>query len=416
MLIKPSLQATANILVIGVGGGGNNAVNNMVLNNIEGVKFVAVNTDTQALNNSLAEVKQEIGEKITNGLGSGGQPEVGKKAAEESVDEIHDLVAGADMVFITAGMGGGTGTGAAPVIAGIAKQLGALTIAVVTTPFTFEGAKRMQNAIRGINELRDKVDAIITIPDQRLLEILDRKVTFLDALKQSDDVLGQAIKSIAEIITVPGMINVDFADVKTIMSNAGSAMMGIGQVGGENRAIEAAKMAINSQLLDTSIEGSSGVLLSISGSSDMSIIEISEAADVVREFVDPEAQIIFGANIDDSLAGDIRVTVIATGFKDQPKSVLVNRPSTFGLPASNPLPNLSNTINTESRNNNNNQVQYEEPQKQQMQPQIRSNPISQDLSKYLSSGNTGSLKPKATPNMDDEQSMLDVPAFMRKKK
>lgn len=413
MLIKPNLQASAKILVIGVGGGGNNAINNMVLNNIEGVQFVAINTDAQALNNSLAEIKLPIGEKITNGLGAGGNPEIGKKAAEESVDMIHELVAGADMVIVTAGMGGGTGTGAAPVVAGIAKQLGALTIAVVTTPFVFEGSRRMNNASQGLNELRDKVDAVITIPDQRLLEILDRRVSFLDALKQSDDVLGQAIKSIAEIITVPGMINVDFADVKSIMYKAGSAMMGIGQSNGENRAIDAAKMAISSELLDTSIEGSTGILLSISGPSDMSILEIGDAADVVREYVHPDAEIIFGANIDDSLNGEVKVTVIATGFKDKTRiNNVSSNVTSFGVqrPQLPPAPQPQN-INPEPlerlQTNQTNQPQLQ-------QPQTRSNPISQDLSKYLSSGN----KPQNSSNNLglDEQQMLDVPAYMRKKK
>ncbi|MCA9382039.1 cell division protein FtsZ [Candidatus Dojkabacteria bacterium] len=317
MLIKPTATNLAKIKVIGVGGGGNNAINTMIDNyDIQGVEFIAVNTDAQALSNSKAEVKLQIGEELTRGLGSGGDKGVGRQAAEESVDLIHEHLAGSDMVFITCGMGGGTGTGAAPVIAGIAKNLGALTVAIVTKPFNFEGTRRMNSAVEGLEELRPKVDTLITVPNQRLLEIIDEKISFLEALKKVDDILGQGVKSIAHLITQTGLVNVDFADVKSIMSDAGSALMGIGEASGPERAVEAAKLAVSSPLLEVSIDGATGVLFNVIGGADMGMTEIDEAAQLIHGVVDPNANIIFGATIDQELKDTIQITVLATGFDD----------------------------------------------------------------------------------------------------
>jgi len=318
MLIKPSSSSLAKIKVIGVGGGGGNAINNMINNyNIEGVEFVAVNTDAAALAASQAEIKLRIGEELTRGLGSGGNPDIGKKAAEESIDIVHENLAGSDMVFITCGMGGGTGTGGAPVIAGIAKNLGALTIAIVTKPFTFEGVKRMKTAEEGIEGLRDKVDTLIVIPNQRILEIIDRNVSFLDAMKKVDDVLGNGVRSISNLITQTGLINVDFADVRSIMQNAGTSLMGMGSATGEDRAVEAAKSAIESPLLEISIDGATGVLFNVIGGKDLSMHEVDEAAQVISNAAVPDANIIFGATIDPDLEEEIQITVLATGFENK---------------------------------------------------------------------------------------------------
>jgi len=302
MLVKPQTTSLAKIKVVGIGGGGGNAINNMIQNyEIEGVEFIAINTDAQALNQNQAEVKLRIGEEITRGLGSGGNPTIGRKAAEESVDLIHEHLAGADMVFITAGMGGGTGTGAAPIISGISKNLGALTVAIVTKPFNFEGKKRNDTAIKGITELKDKVDTLIVVPNQKLLEIIDKNVSFLEAMKTCDDVLANAVKSIAHLITQAGLINVDFADVKSIMEDAGTALMGMGQATGDNRASEAAKAAIESPLLELSIDGATGVLFNVIGGGDLAMFEVDEAAGVISQSLDPDANIIFGATIDPDL-------------------------------------------------------------------------------------------------------------------
>jgi cell division protein FtsZ len=315
MLIKPQSSSLAKIKVIGVGGGGSNALNNMINNyNIEGVEFVAVNTDAAALSANQAEVKLRIGEELTRGLGSGGNPEIGRKAAEESIDLIHENLAGADMVFITAGMGGGTGTGASPTIAGISKNLGALTIAIVTRPFSFEGTKRSKAADLGIEDLRDKVDTLIVIPNQRILEIVDKNVSFLEAMKKVDDVLGNAVRSIANLITQTGFINVDFADVKSIMTNAGTSLMGMGTASGEDRAAEAARQAIASPLLEISIDGASGVLFNVIGGKDLAMHEVDEAAQVISNAAEPDADIIFGATIDSDLEEEVQITVLATGF------------------------------------------------------------------------------------------------------
>lgn len=307
----------AVIKVVGVGGGGTNAVNRMIEEGIRGVEFVAINTDAQALAISDADIKVHIGTDLTRGLGAGANPEVGRKAADESRDDIAEALAGADMVFITCGEGGGTGTGAAPIVADIAmNEVGALTVAVVTKPFTFEGRKRKKSAEEGIRTLSDCVDTMIVIPNDKLLDIAEKKTTMLEAFAIADGVLSQGTQGITDLITVPGIINLDFADVKTIMKQAGTAMMGIGTSSGDTRAVDAAQQAISSPLLESSIDGATRVLLSIAGSKDLGIQEISDAADVVANAVDPEANIIFGTVVDESLGDQVRITVIATGFSD----------------------------------------------------------------------------------------------------
>lgn len=307
----------AVIKVVGVGGGGTNAVNRMIEEGIRGVEFVAINTDAQALAISDADIKVHIGTDLTRGLGAGANPEVGRKAADESRDDIAEALAGADMVFITCGEGGGTGTGAAPIVADIAmNEVGALTVAVVTKPFTFEGRKRKKSAEEGIKTLSDCVDTMIVIPNDKLLDIAEKKTTMLEAFAIADGVLSQGTQGITDLITVPGIINLDFADVKTIMKQAGTAMMGIGTASGDTRAVDAAQQAISSPLLESSIDGATRVLLSIAGSKDLGIQEISDAADVVANAVDPEANIIFGTVVDESLGDQVRITVIATGFSD----------------------------------------------------------------------------------------------------
>ena len=311
----------ANIKVIGVGGGGNNAVNRMVDNQIKGVQFLAVNTENQVLELSKADVTIQIGEKVTKGLGAGANPQIGEEAAQESREEITKALEGADMVFVTAGMGGGTGTGAAPIVAECAKQVGALTVGVVTKPFAFEGKRRRAAAEKGIEFLTQKVDTIIVIPNDKLLQVVDKKCSVSDAFSKADEVLRQGIKGISDLIQIPGLINLDFADVKTIMTNQGEALMGIGEGTGENRAADAAKMAINSPLLETSIDGAKGILLNISGSSELGIFEVNEAAQIISDAADPDANIIFGSVIDESLGDKVQVTVVATGFGNNAKSV-----------------------------------------------------------------------------------------------
>lgn len=317
MLIKPDIARFAKIKVIGIGGGGCNAINSMIaVNQISGVDFLGVNTDAQALLTCQAQTKIQIGENLTRGLGAGGRPEVGKEAAEESREKIKEFLRDTDMIFLTCGEGGGTGTGATPVIAELAKEMGALTVAVVTKPFHFEGQRRMLAAEEGIGNLKDKVDTLIVIPNQRLLEVIDKKMTLLEAFRVTDSVLGQGVQGIADLITMPGLINVDFADVRSIMTNAGSSLMGIGTGVGENRAATAARTAIASPLLEISIEGAKGVLFNITGGSDLTMSEVDDAAKQIASAVDPDANIIFGATIDESLVDQVRITVIATGFDE----------------------------------------------------------------------------------------------------
>ncbi|WP_164215381.1 cell division protein FtsZ [Virgibacillus sp. YIM 98842] len=314
-----NMEELATIKVIGVGGGGNNAVNRMIEHGVEGVEFIAVNTDAQALNLSKAEVKVQIGSKLTRGLGAGANPEVGKKAAEESKEQLEEVLQGADMIFVTAGMGGGTGTGAAPVIAQVAKDLNALTVGVVTRPFSFEGRRRSTHAVSGIDTLKSNVDTLIVIPNDRLLEIVDKNTPMLEAFREADNVLRQGVQGISDLIAKPGLINVDFADVKTIMYDKGSALMGIGVATGETRATEAAKKAISSPLLETSIDGAHGILMNITGGINLSLYEVQEAADLVTSAADEEVNVIFGSVINENLKDEIVVTVIATGFDESVK-------------------------------------------------------------------------------------------------
>ncbi|WP_141505834.1 cell division protein FtsZ [Paenibacillus luteus] len=356
------LEQLAQIKVIGVGGGGSNAVNRMIENGVKGVEFITVNTDAQALHLAKSEHKLQIGDKLTRGLGAGANPDVGSKAAEESREIIMNQLKGADMVFVTAGMGGGTGTGAAPVIAEIARECGALTVGVVTRPFTFEGRKRAGQAELGIEALKEKVDTLIVIPNDRLLEIVDKKTPMLEAFRTADNVLRQAVQGISDLIQVPGLINLDFADVKTIMTERGSALMGIGIATGENRAAEAARKAIMSPLLETSIDGARGVIMNITGGSNLSLYEVNEAAEIVISASDPDVNMIFGAIIDESLEDDIKVTVIATGFEHKAPT----------------------------------------PRRSPQQPEaVDTRPA----------GNTGAVKPFGASNTSSDQ--LEIPAFLR---
>ncbi|MBU9712429.1 cell division protein FtsZ [Evansella tamaricis] len=370
------MDQLATIKVIGVGGGGSNAVNRMIENGLQGVDFIAVNTDAQALHLSKAETKLQLGGKLTRGLGAGANPEVGKKAAEESREHLEEILHGADMVFITAGMGGGTGTGAAPVIAEIAREAGALTVGVVTRPFTFEGRKRMMQAGGGISLLKEKVDTLIVIPNDRLLEIVDKNTPMLEAFREADNVLRQGVQGISDLIAVPGLINLDFADVKTIMSEKGSALMGIGVATGENRAAEAAKKAISSPLLETSIEGAQGVLMNITGGANLSLFEVHEAAEIVSSASDSEVNMIFGSVINEELKDEIVVTVIATGFDEHQNAEkpTVNRPTA-----------INRSKPSSARGDN----------------------VKQDIS-----GTQGTKKPSS----DDELDTLDIPTFLRNRR
>lgn len=374
---ETNLDSLATIKVVGVGGGGNNAVNRMIEHGLQGVEFIAVNTDAQALNLSKAEKKMQIGAKLTRGLGAGGNPENGKKAAEESREQIQEALAGADMVFVTAGMGGGTGTGAAPIIAQIARDLGALTVGVVTRPFSFEGMKRARQAAGGIAAMKEAVDTLIVIPNDRLLEIVDKKTPIIEAFREADNVLRQGVQGISDLIAVPGLINLDFADVKTIMSNKGSALMGIGVASGENRAVEAAKKAISSPLLETSIDGAKGVLMNITGGSDLSLFEVQEAADIVASASDEEVNMIFGSVINDDLKDEIIVTVIATGFNEEAIQQKQKKTS-FGT----------------NRNNGNN---AEKPKIEVVKNHHESNEHSR-------------------PAAHQQEDTLDIPAFLRNRK
>ncbi len=326
MEVKPKLESFAKIKVLGLGGAGNNAISRMVKDKLKGIDFVAINTDAQDLHHCEAQKKVHIGKTLTKGLGAGMNPEIGRSAAEEDQDEIKKAVEGCDMVFLTLGLGGGTGTGSAPVVADIAKEAGALTVAVVTKPFTFEGAQRREIAESGAEELEGRVDTMITIPNDRILQIIDKKTSLTDAFGVVDDVLRQGVQGISELITVPGLVNLDFADIRAVMENAGSALMGIGQAAGENRATEAARQAIESPLLELAIDGAKGIIFNVTGGQDMSMFEIDEAAKVITESADPSAKVIFGAVVDDEMQGEIRVTVVATGFnqKSKPKKVMAS--------------------------------------------------------------------------------------------
>lgn len=386
MEVKPAIETPAKIKVIGVGGGGGSAVNRMIKSNIRGVEFLVANTDEQALVNSCAPTKIQIGKTITKGLGAGMDPEMGKKAAEESQNEIRDALNGAHMVFITCGLGGGTGTGASPVVAGLAKDIGALTLGIVTKPFSFELSSRKQIAEKGWEDLASKVDAIITIPNDKIFQIVDKKTPALDAFELADEILQQGVRGISEIITVTGLINVDFADVKRIMKNSGSAIMGIGKGTGDNRAVEAAKMAISSPLLDLSIEGAKGVLFTVTGGPDLAMYEIQEAAKIITSSVDPDADVIFGTIIDESLGDELRVTVIATGFSDRDKVVskaaassfeksMIDRPTAYPLNTGLFNPPAPRTVAAKQSNVLDRKQKIEEPQN----PQSRADEADDDL-------------------------------------
>ncbi|MFF4395796.1 cell division protein FtsZ [Streptomyces sp. NPDC001480] len=370
----------AVIKVIGVGGGGVNAINRMIEVGLKGVEFIAINTDAQALLMSDADVKLDVGRELTRGLGAGANPAVGRKAAEDHREEIEEVLKGADMVFVTAGEGGGTGTGGAPVVANIARSLGALTIGVVTRPFTFEGRRRANQAEDGIAELREEVDTLIVIPNDRLLSISDRQVSVLDAFKSADQVLLSGVQGITDLITTPGLINLDFADVKSVMSEAGSALMGIGSARGDDRAVAAAEMAISSPLLEASIDGARGVLLSISGGSDLGLFEINEAAQLVSEAAHPEANIIFGAVIDDALGDEVRVTVIAAGFD-----------------GGQPPARRDNVLGSSSSSSSASSARRDEP-----------TPVRQPESRP-SFGSLGSVTPKEEPEPAAPEPVADIP-------
>src|SRR3990167_1677514 len=399
MLIKPDVQKFAKIKVVGLGGGGTNALNSMIsLQQIGGVEFVAINTDAQALMTNQAPTKVQIGESLTRGLGSGGDPVVGEQAAQESMQKLEDVLQDADMVFLTAGMGGGTGTGAVAIAAQVAKNIGALTVAVVTKPFGFEGTRRMVVAEEGIEKLKDKVDALIIIPNQRLLESVDKNMTLQEAFKLADSVLGQGVQGISDLITMPGLINVDFADVKTIMSNAGSALMGIGVAGGENRAAAAARMAIASPLLEVSIEGAKGVLFNIVGGMDLGMNEVNEAAQIIAQAADPDANIIFGATIKEDQLDQVKISVIATGFDES----RVKLREYAGIGAMNAP--VSAPIFTSSNNQN-------PPSQTSTYQQTTSSNSSQYSSSQSSQSAEEELEQIESKNESDDD--LEIPAFLR---
>jgi len=410
MLIKPDVQRFAKIKVVGLGGGGTNALNSMIsLQQIQGVEFIAINTDAQALLGNQAPTKVQIGEALTRGLGSGGNPETGRQAAEESTQKIQDVLEGSDMIFLTAGMGGGTGTGSISVAAAVAKQIGALTVAVVTKPFAFEGSKRMMVAEEGIEVLKDKVDALIVIPNQRLIEVVDKTMSLAEAFKLADSVLGQGVQGISDLIVMPGLINVDFADVRTIMTNAGSALMGIGQAGGENRAATAARMAIASPLLEVSIEGAKGVLFNIVGGPDLSMNEVNDAAQIIAQAAEPDANIIFGATIKEDMVDMVKISVIATGF-DETRLKLREY---AGVPGNRPQPGIGSSYSAPSYN----QSSYNQPAQQSS---YNSNgfgpsrpPQPQTTITSSSTQTEDEVEEKAAEPAEEEPDDLEIPAFLR---
>lgn len=377
--IKPPFETFARIKVVGIGGAGGNALARMIESRIHGVEFIAINTDAQALHNSSAPIKVHIGKSLTKGLGAGMNPDIAKEAAEQTKEEVMSALKGADMVFITAGLGGGTGSGAGSVVADIARDIGALTVAVVTKPFSFEGAQRTRIAEDAWHVLREKVDALITIPNDRLLSVIDRKTPLLESFAIVDDILRQGVQGISDLITIPGIVNVDFADVKAIMANSGSALMGIGRASGEDRAIEAAKMAINSPLLEVSIDGAHGVLFNVSGGPDMAMAEINEAARIITEHIDPDAKVIFGAVLDDKIKkGELKITVVATGFTNGHS--LSPKPAGMGFQG----PSLFETV----KKANQNSIQG-------------TSTTSQPVKEFVD------------PSLNDEE--FDIPAFIRRK-
>ncbi len=418
--IKTDVESFARIRVVGVGGSGKNAVNHMVSSKVKGVEFIAINSDAQDLHHSLAKKKIHIGKNLTRGLGAGGNPDMGRRAAEETREEIANAIKGSDMIFITGGMGGGTGTGSAPVVAKIARESGALTVGVVTKPFLFEGQERMRLALQGIEELKKEVDALITIPNDRLLAIVDRETTVRNAFEQCDNILKQAVEGISDLITMPGIINVDFADIRSVMENAGSALMGVGVSSGEKRAEEAARAAINSPLLEVSINGAKGVLFAIAGGDDLAMLEIQDAARVITESIDPQARVIFGTIKDDKLKkNEIKVTVIATGFPEEMLSSnnMISRrapvannphPNTNTHTHSNPEPEVAETSKGRIFNS------LSIPRKNEQEVSVEasapaSSPKNQELPKR-------DPKPVDPIDEDDDGDWGAVPAFLRRSK
>jgi len=404
--IKPPVETFARIKVVGVGGSGGNALGRMIDSKLKGVEFVAINTDAQDLHHNKAAEKVHIGKNLTKGLGAGMNPDVGRQAAEENRDEIQEVLKGADMVFVTCGLGGGTGTGAAPIVAETAKELGALTVAVVTKPFSFEGAQRRAIAEEGLENLRERVDTLITIPNDKLLQIIDKKTTLINSFKIVDDVLRQGVQGISDLITKPGIVNVDFADVKAIMSNSGSALMGIGVGSGESRALDAAKAAINSPLLELSIDGAKGVLFNVSGSTDLTMLEINEAANIITESIDPNAKVIFGAVVDETMKkGEVQITVVATGFDmDNIKE--------------SPMEKLSRMTVEDTR-------RAEDNRRKEREPEVELEPKMTFPDKF---GSKMIIEEKVPPKkqnnfmttqknkeLEDEDDELEIPAFIRRK-
>ena len=389
----------AQIKVVGVGGGGSNAVNRMISEGLGGVEFIAVNTDNQALMLSKSKTRVRIGDKLTRGLGAGGNPEIGRKAAEESADELYEVLRGADMVFIAGGMGGGTGTGASPVVAQIAKELGSLTIGVVTKPFTFEGHKRAQSAEAGIEALKSQVDTLIVIPNDRLLQIADKRASLQQAFSLADDVLRQGIQGISELITVPALINLDFADVRAVMSEGGAALMAVGRANGDDRARRAAEDAISSRLLDVTIDGARGILFNITGGADLSLFEVNEAAAIIKESAHPEVNLIFGAQIDETMGDEVRVTVIATGFE---QSRVARRPDVMQM--------AQRPVTTQQR------------QPMQTQPPAQSRPQSQYAApppapvSQPEEPAAPAPPPKPQPRTYEDNQDIEIPTFLRKRK
>lgn len=400
--VKPEIETFAKIKVIGVGGSGGSVINRMVSAKIRGIEFIAMNTDAQALHHNQAATKLHIGKTTTRGLGAGMDPDLGRRAAEESQDEIHDILKGSDMVFVTCGLGGGTGSGAAPVVADIARDMGALTVAVVTKPFSFEGAQRKAVGDSALSELQDKVDTIITIPNDRLLQIIDKKTSLLDAFAIVDDVLKQGVQGIADLITVPGLINLDFADVRAIMENTGSALMGIGRASGESRAVDAAKAAIDSPLLELSIDGAKGILFTVSGSADLSMYEVNEAARVITSSADPNAKVIFGSVIDETLGDEVKITVIATGFGKgaraaQPKKITAAMASPFERPMEEPRKNVFEPVAPAA------QPLRSEPEPAPSFPPSAPSPRPMNRPEPM------------VPEKTKQEEDLEIPAFIRKK-
>ncbi|PIU79235.1 MAG: cell division protein FtsZ [Candidatus Moranbacteria bacterium CG_4_10_14_3_um_filter_44_15] len=398
--IKPEIETFARIKVVGVGGSGGNAISRMMECKLRGVEFVSVNTDAQDLHHSKASEKVHIGKNLTKGLGAGMNPEIGRQAAEENRDEIAEVLKGSDMVFVTCGLGGGTGTGASPIVTEVAKEAGALTIAVVTKPFSFEGAQRKAIALEGLENLKDRVDALIVISNDRLLQIIDRKTTLVNAFRVVDDVLRQGVQGISDLISKPGIVNVDFADVKTVLQDAGSALMGIGIASGENRATQAAKMAINSPLLEFSIDGAKGILFNVSSGPDMTMLEINEAANIITESIDPNAKVIFGATIDESAKkGELHLTVIAAGFDSETVSELAGIPSAASKEAAKTIvektsaPSLVGTP-----------AGIEEKPKFIIEEKVSAKPKRQI-----------SFESKVSSIGEDEDEELEIPAFIRRK-